>query len=98
MQDVKAKSQLNKQCYKQVVDAKCKNISFNVGVPIMIKLRQQMQHQRVHKLNPKKIGSFPITKVINNVYIVELPSKFNISNPFDVPNIASYYPSYMNNI
>lgn len=52
-----------------------------------------MHQKGNHKLKPKKLGQFPIGKVINeNAYIIDLPLEFQISHTFNVSDITPYYP------
>lgn len=68
--------------------------TFKTGYLVMIKIQKnQLQQKRNLKLHPKKMGPFPIARVINdNAYIAELPPDLHISHTFNVADITPYYP------
>lgn len=78
--------------HKEDADRHRIRVVFDKGDPIWVYLRKERFPISVHhKLKQRKIGSFKVGKIDDNVYCVELPTDMIISNVFNVADFIPYY-------
>ncbi|XP_026399393.1 uncharacterized protein LOC113295256 [Papaver somniferum] len=89
-QEVKTKMEDSNAKYKKVVDQHRWIKKFKKGEPVMIHLRKE--HFPVGTYNKTKMKKYfkILKKISDNVYVVDLPSSWNISNKFNVQEVFTF--------
>ncbi|XP_058746873.1 uncharacterized protein LOC131619842 [Vicia villosa] len=88
---VKAKLKAIVQKNKDAANKRRRVKVFNVGDDMMVFLRKERFLGTYNKLQPRKYGSFKVTRKINDkAYVIAFPDATNISNTFNIVDIHEY--------
>ncbi|RVW99465.1 Transposon Ty3-G Gag-Pol polyprotein [Vitis vinifera] len=78
--------------YAALANAKCKDQQFNEGDMVLVHLRpKRFPPRSFTKLHARRAGPFKVTKKLGtNAYVIELPSKFDISPIFNIEDLTEF--------
>ena len=91
-EQVKAQIEEKVEGYSKQSNKRRKKVIFEPGDWVWVHMRKErFPEQRKSKLQPRGDGPFQVLKKINdNAYKIDLPSKYNVSNTFNVSDLSPF--------
>ncbi|KAK0583827.1 hypothetical protein LWI29_003545 [Acer saccharum] len=90
--DIRKRIATNTEEYAAHANLRRKNVQFNVGDQVLIRLRpERFPPGSFTKLHARRAGPFPILKKLgSNAYLIDLPVEYSFSPIFNIEDLTAY--------